>query len=329
MKYIDYYEVLGVDKSATQDEIKRAYRKLARKYHPDLNKDEGSEAKFKEIGEANEVLSDPEKRAAYDQIGQGYQPGQEFHPPPNWDEGFEFSGGAADGGASARDFSDLFENLFGEAYRQQHATGGPGAGGPGGGGFHARGQDHHARVLIDLDDVFSGAKRKITLKVPELTDDGHVTIKRRTLEITIPKGLREGQSIRLKGQGSPGLGSGGSGDLYLEINFKPHPLYHAEGKDLYLDLPVAPWEAALGARVKVPTPGGVVDLNIPKGSKGGSKLRLKGRGIPAGEPGDLYVVLQIVLPPADSDKAKEIYETMARELDFDPRAHLARAGART
>ena len=179
---------------------------------------------------------------------------------------------------------------------------------------------------MNLEDVFKGAKRKITLKVPELTDDGHVTVKHRVLEISIPKGLREGQSIRLKGQGSPGLGSGGNGDLYLEINFKPHPIYHAEGSDLYLDLPVTPWEAALGAKVKVPTPGGMVDLNIPKGSKQGSKLRLKGRGIAARTPGDLFAVLQIALPPADNDKAKEIYKTMARELDFDPRAHLARAG---
>ncbi|MBZ0100071.1 MAG: DnaJ domain-containing protein, partial [Taibaiella sp.] len=201
MKYKDYYALLGVEKSATQDEIKRAYRKLARTYHPDLNKDEGAEEKFKEISEANEVLGDPEKRAAYDQLGQGYRPGQDFQPPPNWDEGFEFSGGFDGKNARAQQFSDFFEDLFGEAYRQQSA---PGAGAR----FHARGQDHHAKVLIDLEDAFHGAKRTVVLKVPELTESGHVAVKERKLEVTIPKGMLEGKHIRLKGQGAPGLGDG-------------------------------------------------------------------------------------------------------------------------
>ena len=312
MEYKDYYSVLGVDKSATEDEIKRAYRKLARKYHPDLNKDAKAEAKFKEIGEANDVLSDPEKRAAYDQLGQGYQPGQEFHPPPGWDEGFEFSGGA--GNAGPQDFSDFFEDLFGRAQRQQRPRQS--------GGFNARGQDHHARIEIDLEDSFSGAKRKITLKAPELTPDGHVILKNRTLDVSIPKGIREGQQIRLKKQGSPGIGKGEPGDLFLEIGFQPHKYYHAEGTDLYLDLPVAPWEAFLGAKVKVPTPAGIVDLSIPAGSKQGRKLRLKGRGIPAKKAGDLYVVLQIALPPASDKNARELFEKMAGEVKFNPRAHM-------
>ncbi|HSM18901.1 MAG TPA: DnaJ domain-containing protein, partial [Hyphomicrobiales bacterium] len=214
MEYKDYYKILGVDKSATQDEIKRAYRKLARKYHPDLNKEQGSEEKFKEIGEANEVLSDPEKRAAYDQLGKGYRPGQEFRPPPDWDAGFEFSGGER---AGAQEFSDFFESLFGEAFRRQQAGGARTR-------FRAKGEDHHAKVLIDLEDAFHGAKRTIVLNVPQLSDDGRLAMRERKLDVTIPKGVREGQHIRLKGQGAPGLGGGEPGDLYLEIAFRPHPV---------------------------------------------------------------------------------------------------------
>jgi curved DNA-binding protein len=317
MEYRDYYALLGVEKSATQDEIKRTYRKLARKYHPDLNKDEDAEEKFKEIGEANEVLSDPEKRAAYDQLGRAYRSGQDFQPPPDWDAGFEFSDGPASENAQGQDFSDFFESLFGEAYRQQRAADAKAR-------FHARGQDHHAKVLIDLEDALHGAKRTIVLKVAELTEDGHLAVRERKLEVSIPKGVREGQYIRLKGQGAPGLGDGGAGDLYIEASFKAHPVYRADGADLYLDLPVTPWEAALGGKVKAPTPGGIVDLNVPASSRQGRKLRLKGRGLPAKPPGNLYVTLQIALPPADSAKAKDLYRKMARELGFNPREHLMR-----
>ena len=334
MEYKDYYNALGVEKTATADEIKSAYRKLARKYHPDLNKDKEAEERFKEIGEANDVLSDPEKRAAYDQLGQNYQEGQDFNPPPNWDQGFEFRGRPSGAGAQPEDFSDFFEDLFGKAQRQQSGAqyggqagsqgfGNQGFGGQQQGEFNAKGQDHHARILIDLDDSFNGSKRQITLKVPEFGPDGHLQLKHRTLDVTIPKGIREGQQIRLKKQGAPGYGKGEPGDLFLEVNFKPHKLYHADGSDLYLDLPVTPWEAALGGKVKVPTPAGVVDLNIPANSKQGRKLRLKGRGLPSKKPGDLFVVLQIALPPANNDKARELYETMAKELDFNPRSHMA------
>lgn len=315
MEYKNYYETLGVEKICTQDDIKRAYRKLARKYHPDLNKDEGAEEKFKEIGEANEVLSDVEKRAAYDQLGQSYRAGQDFQPPPNWDEGFEFTGQAGSNGASSQDFSDFFENMFGAAYQQQrHDTAQA--------RYNAKGQDHHAKVMVDLTDSFHGGKRIIGLNIPLLTADGHVLVKERKLEVAIPKGIKEGQHIRLRQQGAPGLGSGKSGDLYLEIVFKDHPFFHAQGSDVYLDLPVAPWEAMLGAKVKVPTPEGIVDLTIPPGSKQGSKLRLKGRGLPAKKPGNLFVVLQIALPPADSKKAKQLYQAMAGDFDFDPRSSL-------
>ncbi len=308
MEFKDYYTIMGVARDATQDEIKRAYRKLARKYHPDVSKEPDAEARFKELGEAYEVLKDPEKRAAYDQLGANWKAGQEFRPPPDWDAGFEFSGGYADSGA----FSDFFESLFGRA----------GAGRPGGATFHARGEDHHARILIDLEDAYHGATRTITLHAPQLDGQGHVRIREHTLSVRIPKGVRQGQHIRLAGQGTPGLGGGPAGDLYLEVEFKPHRLYRADGRDLYLDLPLAPWEAALGAKVKVPTPEGVVDLTVPAGSAAGRKLRLKGRGIPGNPAGDLYVELQIALPPAETEAAREFYRTMQQELAFNPRSRL-------
>lgn len=314
MEFRDYYELMGVDRNATQDEIKRAYRKLARKYHPDISKEPDAEKKFKEMGEAYEVLKDPEKRAAYDQLGKNYKAGQDFTPPPGWDAGFEFSGAGFGDTADASAFSDFFESLFGRGgFTQQH--------GPTG-GFHARGQDHHAKILIDLEDAMQGASRTITLQVPEVDDQGHVQTRTRTLNVNIPKGVKQGQQIRLAGQGAPGIGQGGAGDLYLEIAFNPHNFYHVEGRDIYLDLPVTPWEAALGSTVKVPTPNGIVEMKIPAGSASGKKMRLKGRGIPGRITGDFYVVLKISLPQADSDKAKAIYERMKTELDFNPRRNL-------
>ncbi|NNJ96886.1 MAG: DnaJ domain-containing protein [Gammaproteobacteria bacterium] len=314
MEFRDYYELMGVDRNATQDEIKRAYRKLARKYHPDISKEPDAEKKFKEMGEAYEVLKDPEKRAAYDQLGKNYKAGQDFTPPPGWDAGFEFSGAGFGDTADASAFSDFFESLFGRGgFTQQR--------GPTG-GFHARGQDHHAKILIDLGDAIHGASRTITLQVPEVDDQGHVHTRTRTLNVNIPKGVKQGQQIRLAGQGAPGIGQGGTGDLYLEIAFNPHNLYRVEGRDIYLDLPVAPWEAALGSTVKVPTPNGIVEMKIPADSGSGKKMRLKGRGIPGKITGDFYVVLKISLPQADSDKAKAIYEQMKTELNFNPRRNL-------
>lgn len=312
MEFRDYYQIMGVDRNATQDEIKRAYRKLARKYHPDISKEPDAEAKFKEMGEAYEVLRDPEKRAAYDQLGKNYKAGQDFTPPPGWDAGFEFTGGGF-GGADTSAFSDFFESLFGHGFTRSHGRAG---------GFHARGQDHHAKILIDIEDAIHGASRKITLQVPEVNTQGAVQTRTRTLNVNIPKGVRQGQQIRLAGQGEAGIGQGGHGDLYLEIEFRPHPYYHVEGRDIYLDLPVTPWEAALGATVKVPTPSGIVEMKIPAGSRAGKKMRLKGRGIPGKMAGDFYVVLQISLPAADSDKAKALYEQMKKDLDFNPRQNL-------
>ena len=242
MKFKDYYEILGVPRSATQDEVKRAYRKLARKYHPDVSKDADAEARFKEVGEAYAVLKDPEKRVAYDQMGSQWKTGQDIQPPPGWDAGFEFSGGDFGAGLGG-DHSDFFEALVG-----RQARGGQRA------HMHAQGQDHHAKVLIDLADTYRGARRSISLRMPGLDAQGRVTMQERTLDVSIPKGIRAGQHLRLAGQGGPGLGEGAAGDLYLEIAFNPDPRFRADGRDVDLDLPLAPWEAALGASVTAPTP---------------------------------------------------------------------------
>ena len=310
MKFKDYYETLGVPRSATQDDVKHAYRKLARKYHPDVSKDPDAEARFKELGEAYAVLKDPEKRAAYDQMGSQWKSGQDFQPPPGWDAGFEFTGNDFGAGAGF-DPSDFFEALFGRQARSGQRT-----------QRHAQGQDHHAKVLIDLADAYHGAQRSISLRMPVADAQGNVTLQERKLDVSIPKGVRAGQHLRLGGQGGPGLGGGQAGDLYLEIAFNPDAQYRADGRDVYLDLPLAPWEAALGASVTAPTPAGPVQLTIPPGSVAGRQLRLKGRGIPGTPPGDLYVVLTIALPPADSDGAREAYRAMAQAFDFNPRTHL-------
>jgi curved DNA-binding protein len=314
MEFKDYYKIMGVARDATQDEIKRAYRQLARKYHPDVSKEPDAEARFKEVGEAYEVLKDPEKRAAYDQLGANWKAGQDFRPPPDWNAGFEFSGGGFTGGDAA-DYSDFFEALFGgRGFRPERGARAA---------YRAQGEDRHAKILIDLEDAFTGATRTISLRVPETDAMGRVHTREHKLNVTIPRGIRAGQHIRLAGQGAPGIGGGKPGDLYLEVEFRPHPLYRVEGRDLYLDLPVAPWEAALGASVTVPTPGGKVEMKIPPGSATGTKLRLKGRGIPGTTPGDFYVVLQVVVPPADSEDKKAFYRQMAETFrTFNPRAKL-------
>lgn len=311
MEYKDYYKLLGVDKNASQKDIKRAYRKLARKYHPDVSSEPEAEDKFKEMGEAYEVLKDTEKRAAYDQLGSNYQAGQSFTPPPDWDNGFEFSGGFSNENASQ--YSDFFENLFGRQFAQEHQQRTS--------GFQSQGQDHHAKIFIDLEDSYQGTNRSITLRVPEIDHQGRVITKNRTLNVRIPKGVRQGQKIRLSGQGAAGINNN-PGDLYLEIEFNPHSVYSVEVKDVFLELPIAPWEAVLGAKVTVPTPAGNIGLTIPANSVSGKKLRIKGRGIPGKTPGDLYVVLRIALPPAETEQAKDFYKKMKQEMAFNPRKKL-------
>jgi curved DNA-binding protein len=317
MEYRDYYKLLGVARSASADEVKRAYRKLARKYHPDVSKEKNAEARFKEVQEAYEVLKDPQKRAAYDQLGNEFQSGQQFRPPPGWGSNFEFRTGRG-GRRAAGDpgFSDFFSSLFGaETPFGDFDTGGA--------GFRSRGEDRRARLEVALEEAYQGGNRELTLQHPEVTADGHVALKDRTLRVQIPAGITHGQVIRLGGQGTAGAGGGRSGDLLLEVAIAPHRLYRVEGRDVTLALPVAPWEAALGATVSTPTLGGAVELRIPPGARAGQKLRLRGRGLPGDPPGDQYVEIRIVLPPADTPRARELYEALARELPFDPRAELA------
>jgi curved DNA-binding protein len=312
MQFKDYYQTLGVAQDASADQVKKAFRRLARKYHPDVSREADAELRMREVNEAYAVLSDPEKRAAYDKLGQGYQTGQDFRPPPDWDAGFEFSGRGFSPHEAA-DFSDFFAELFGRM------GGRPAGFGTRGGSYQARGEDHHAKVLLDLEDAFSGATRQINLQVPAMDAQGRVRLNTRTLKVKIPRGVKEGQIIRLAGQGAPGAGASTAGDLLLEVHFRPHPRFRPDGRDLHRTLPVAPWEAALGAIISVDLPGGSVKVRIPEGAQSGRQLRVRGKGIPGEPPGDLLLDIQVVLPPADSPKARQLYETMARELAFDPR----------
>ncbi len=321
MEYKDYYDILGLKKDATQDEIKRAYRKLARKYHPDVSKESDAEQRFKEVGEAYEVLKDPEKREAYDQLGSNWKAGQSgFQPPPDWEQNFDFGGGGYTQG-NAHDYSSFFEDLFGggrTSGRTHYYSGGTGQG-----GFRSKGENVRAKIMIDLEDSLNGSTRSFTLQMPEINEQGQIVNKQRTLKVKIPKGIKEGQTIRLSKQGNPGIGGAERGDLLLEVGFNPHRLYTVKGKDLYLNVPVAPWEATLGATIQVPTPDGKkVGMKVPPDSQQGRRLRLKGKGLPGKNAGDFYVVLQIVLPPSSSPKVKELNEKMRDEIDFNPRSYL-------
>lgn len=321
MEFRDYYRILGVERTATEEQIKKAYRRLAHKYHPDVSQEPNAETRFKEMQEAYEVLKDPEKRAAYDQLGSRWKEGEQFRPPPDWGSGFEFSerragrsrasGGASDGGPGQQDFSDFFSSLFG-----------------GGSPFTTEGRrggrDTHARVDIELEEAFRGTTRMLELKRPALKPDGSLELRTHTVRVTIPPGISEGQLIRLAGQGEPPQGQGRAGDLYLEARIQPHRMFQLDGRDVMLTFPVAPWEAALGATVTVPTLGGAVEMQIPPGSQSAQKLRLRGRGLPGQPPGDQLVQLKVVLPTPSSAEGKAVYEEMRRKLDFDPRAELSK-----
>jgi curved DNA-binding protein len=301
VEYKDYYQALGVAKNASADDIKKAYRKLVRKYHPDVSKAKDADKKTKEINEAYGVLGDAEKRAAYDALGSDVRPGQPFEPPPDWGARYDFGGASPD---------DFFADLFAHVGRRGRS---------GAGGFAARGEDIHATMVIDLHDAYHGATRTVSLRVPQQGSRARAT-EERTLDVHIPKGVLPGQQLRLSGQGQPGSGGAPSGDLLLEIAFHPDPRYRIEGANVYETLPLAPWEAALGADIDMSTPSGQVQVSIPAGSQTGRKLRLKGRGIPTRPPGDLYLVLEVVLPPANNDRARELYRTMARDMAFNPRS---------
>lgn len=316
MEFRDYYDTLGVERSATADEIKRAYRKLARKYHPDVSKEADAEEHFKEVQEAYEVLKDEEKRAAYDQFGENWQAGQDFQPPPDWQREFSFS---TDNFDQAGGFSDFFSSLFG---------GGRGFSNGQRGEFRSMrmdGQDINADIEIAISDAYTGATRQISLEVPTADAQGRMVRTRRTLNVKVPKGIKSGQRIRLENQGGPGVGQGArNGDLYLRVNFAPHPVYSADGRNITVSLPLTPAEAALGGKVKVPTLGGPVDLTIPAGSSTGKRLRLKGRGLPGSPPGDQFVEIKVVVPTLDDD-LRQAYEKL-RELEqqkhINPRSRI-------
>ena len=326
MDFKDYYQTLGVASTASADEIKRAYRKLARKYHPDVSKEPDAEARFKDVAEANEALCDVERRAAYDTIAEDHRSGrprgpsrgqdgshrggQPFSPPPGWDSGFEFTGSSGEA-----DHSDFFESLFGRrgaSAAQSRAD------------RNRQGDDHHAKIQIDLVEAWHGGTRSVSLRSPVVDAQGHGVMQTRQLEVTIPKGVRNGQHLRLAGQGSAGRGDAPAGDLFLEIEIAPHAQYRLHGRDLFVDLPLAPWEAALGATVQLTLPDGSVALTVPPNAKPGRHLRLKGKGLPGTPPGDAYAVLVLALPATSSAAAQQACRTLSDSFpDFNPRAATA------
>ena len=331
MQFKDYYDIMGVDKNATPEDIKRAHRKLARKFHPDVSKEKDAETHFKAVAEAYDVLKDPEKRAAYDDAALNQHAGQEFRPPPGWAQrqgaqsgtdssGFEDFSGSFNQGEHSEFFNSLFRGMGDRdaSHSRPQAD------------IDRHGQDQHARIQITLENSYLGASRTIELRVPAVSADGSLQTTTRTLEFAVPRGIRGGQHIRLAGQGLPGVGQGHAGDLYLDVEVLSHALYQlntASPADVFMDLPIAPWEAALGADIEAPTPTGRVEVKIPAGSVNGRKLRLKGRGLPTtvvGKlPGDFYFVLRIVQPDADGDAARSAYAALASAFaSFKPRAPL-------
>ena len=300
MEYKDYYKILGVEREASEADIKKAYRRLARKYHPDVSKEKDAEQRFKEIGEAYEVLKDSQKRESYDQLGANWKAGQEFRPPPGWEQaGFGGFGSQSGGFHNASGFSDFFESMFGAGFAQSAGSGQA---------FRQAGQDQSASINVSISDAFHGATKTIRLS------NG------KSLQVKIPAGITSGKKIRLSGQGSPGMNGGPNGDLYLEVTVNNDAHYELQGKDIYLDVSIAPWEAALGEKVPVTTLSGQLEIKIPPGSQNGRKMRLSGKGLPGSPAGDLYVRLNIVAPPANTDEEKNVYESMKKVFQFDPRA---------
>lgn len=331
MEYKDYYKILGVDRKADNDAIKQSYRRLARKYHPDVSKEPNAEEKFKDLQEAYEVLKDAEKRAAYDALGSNWQSGQEFRPPPGWESDPRYQHAYSSSGQFSEEdlsgFSDFFSNIFGGGGGGHAGFGGRGA--RGGHGFsqrefRQRGSDQHAKILVTLDEAFRGGTRTLQLQMPTVDMEGRIQEQMRTLKVIIPAGATQGQQLRLAGQGAPGIGGAPNGDLYLEIDIQNHALFTLQGRDVYLTLPVTPWEAALGADIKIPTLGGPVGLKLNPGSQSGQKLRLKGRGMP-GKPhaGDQYAVLQIQTPAPHDEEQKRRYRELADAMPFNPRKDWA------
>lgn len=313
MKFKDYYQILGISRDADQAEVKKAYRKLARKYHPDVSKEADAEEKFKEVNEAYEALKDPEKRSAYDRVGSNWKSGQDFTPPPDWESQFDFGGGGYTS-ANADHFSSFFESLFGGGPSFQQRPRQP--------SHRQKGQDIHAKISINVEDAYTGDSKTISYQQANIDRNGHSYLKEKSINVRIPKGVVQGQTIRLRGQGNAGFGGSEHGDLYLEIGFNEHRIFRPQGKNVFIELPIAPWEAALGAKVTVPTPLGKVGLSVPSNSKAGQTLRIKGRGIPTKVPGDLLVKLNITMPPAQTDDERAAYKAFSESFTFNPRSKL-------
>ncbi|HKV95909.1 MAG TPA: DnaJ C-terminal domain-containing protein [Gammaproteobacteria bacterium] len=308
MRYKDYYEILGVPRAASAEEIKRAYRRLARKYHPDVSKEADAAEKFKDIAEAYQTLKDTEKRAAFDQLGQP-RSGEQFRPPPDWQERYRDAPSAFED----MDLADLFAGLQGGRFRAGQAST----------NIPVDGQDYEVSVPISLADAYHGTQVNLDLSLPEYDAQGVPHRTPHTFKARIPKGASDGQRLRVPGKGGKGLNGGNDGDLYLNISLRPHHLFRVAGHDVYLDLPLAPWEAALGTSVELPTPGGPVRLKIQPGASSGRQLRLPGRGLPRpqGGAGDLFAIVQIVMPAALNQRQQELFKQLGASSEFNPRAH--------
>ena len=317
MKYKDYYAILGVKRDASAEDIRKAYRKLAQKYHPDVSKDPQGEEKFKEVAEAYQALKDPEKRKAYDELGTAHASGEEFRPPPGWGERYGNAPNEGQFSFDDIDLSDLFESLSRGRGRGTRAN------------RPLRGEDFEVAVRLTLEQAFHGTQVELRVALPEYDESGALRAVEKTIKARIPKGATDGQRLRLRGQGGKGFNGGPAGDLYLDISLAPHALFRASGHDLYMDLPLAPWEAALGATMEIPTLGGAVNLRVPPGTAAGGKLRLGGRGLPRpqGSPGDLFAVAQIVNPTVLTERERELYRELAQASRFDPRGHFAKGSA--
>lgn len=308
MKYKDYYAALGVERTATADQIKSAYRKLARKFHPDVSKEKDAEERFKEVAEAYETLKDPEKRAAYDQLGR-HAPGDEFRPPPDWGQSF----GGTQFSFDDVDLADLFANLAGQSRGRSRAPNAP-----------RPGQDFEAAVRLTFEQAFTGTEIEFDMAVAEPDEQGVLRRVPRKVKVRLPKGVTDGQKLRVPGKGAKGVNGGRDGDLYLDISVEAHPLYRADGLDLYMELPLAPWEAVLGATVELPTPAGRISLKVPAGTHAGQKLRVGGRGLsrPDGTSGHLYAVAQIVVPTVVDERQRALFDQLKDASTFNPRAHM-------
>ena len=307
MEYKDYYKILGVERGASETDIKKAFRKLAHKYHPDVSKEKDAEAKFKDVNEAYQTLSDPEKRAAYDQLGQR-RDGSNFEPPPGWGGAGASGFGGFDFGDSGFDFSDLFSHMGASRARQPEA-----------------GEDLNAEVQITPEQAFNGTTVSLSLREPEAGADGRVRHVTKTLEVKVPAGTISGQRMRLAGKGGPGYNGGPNGNLYITINISEGGRFRVDGRDVYLTVPLAPYEAVLGTEAVIPTlSGGKISVKVPAGAKAGQKIRIAGKGFPnkKGAAGDMYLVISIVVPPAPTEEEKELYKRLSEVSTFNPRENL-------